>query len=40
VDGFVAVVACGAWLMMERNKLGVIPTLVVCALLGMIWKWI
>jgi len=40
VDGFVAVVAGGAWFMMERIKLGVIPTLAACALLGMIWKWI
>ena len=35
---FVAVVAVGAWLAMERFKIGVIPTLGACAALGMIWK--
>ena len=35
VDYFVAVVAIGAWLAMERFKIGVIPTLAVCAVLGM-----
>ena len=38
LDYFVAVVALGAWLAMERFKIGVIPTLGACALLGMIWK--
>ena len=38
LDYFVAVVALGAWLAMERFKIGVIPTLGVCALVGMIWK--
>ncbi len=38
IDGFVAVVALAAWLAMERFKIGVIPTLGVCAVLGMIWK--
>ena len=37
-DGFVAVVAIGAWLAMERFKIGVIPTLGACAVLGVIWK--
>ncbi len=37
-DYFVAVVAIGAWLAMERFKIGVIPTLATCAVLGMIWK--
>ncbi len=37
-DYFVAIVAVGAWLMMERFKVGVIPTLAGCAMLGMIWK--
>ena len=37
-DYFVAGVALAAWLTMERFKLGVIPTLAACALLGMIWK--
>ena len=37
-DYFVAAVAIGAWLAMERFKIGVIPTLGACALLGMIWK--
>jgi chromate transporter len=35
---FVAVVAIGAWLSMERFKIGVIPTLATCAALGMVWK--
>jgi chromate transporter len=35
VDYFVAVVALGAWLAMERFKIGVIPTLAGCAVLGM-----
>ncbi|MEO5715861.1 MAG: chromate efflux transporter [Luteolibacter sp.] len=37
-DWFVAVVAIGAWLAMERFKIGVIPTLGACAVLGMVWK--
>jgi chromate transporter len=37
-DYFVAVVAVAAWLAMERFKIGVIPTLAVCALLGVGWK--
>lgn len=37
-DYFVAVVAIGAWLAMERFKIGVIPTLAACAVLGMVWK--
>lgn len=35
-DAFVAVVAVAAWLAMERFKVGVIPTLAVCGLLGML----
>jgi chromate transporter len=38
IDGFVAVVAVGAWLAMERFKIGVIPTLAACAGLGVVWK--
>jgi chromate transporter len=38
IDFFVAVVAVGAWLAMERFKIGVIPTLAACAVLGGIWK--
>jgi chromate transporter len=37
-DAFVAVVAVAAWLAMERFKAGVIPTLAVCAVLGMLWQ--
>ncbi len=37
-DYFVAAVAVGAWVAMERFKIGVIPTLGACAVLGMIWK--
>ncbi len=36
-DYFVAVVAIGAWVAMERFKISAIPTLAVCALLGVIW---
>ena len=38
IDYFVAIVALAAWLAMERFKIGVIPTLATCALLGVIWK--
>jgi chromate transporter len=37
-DTFVAALALGAWLAMERFKLGVIPTLAACAALGVVWK--
>jgi chromate transporter len=37
-DGFVAIVAVAAWLAMERFKIGVIPTLGVCAALGLVFK--
>ncbi len=37
-DYFVGVVAIGAWVAIERFKIGVIPTLAACAVLGMIWK--
>ncbi len=38
-DAFVAVVAVAAWLAMERFKVGVIPTLAVCAVLGALWHY-
>jgi chromate transporter len=37
-DYFVAVIAVGAWLAMERFKIGVIPTLAACAALGVLLK--
>ncbi len=37
-DYFVAVVAVGAWVAMESFKIGVIPALGACAVLGMCWK--
>ena len=40
LDYFVAVVAISAWVAMERLKTGVIPTLAVCAALGVAWKWV
>ena len=40
LDYFVAVIAISAWLAMERFKIGVIPTLAACAVLGMAWKWV
>jgi chromate transporter len=36
-DGFVAVIALGSWIAMERFKTGVIPTLAVCAVLGVVF---
>ena len=39
-DYFIAVVAVAAWLAMERFKVGVIPTLACCAVLGMVWKFL
>jgi chromate transporter len=36
VDGFVVVVAVVAWVAMERFKVGLIPLLAACALLGVI----
>lgn len=36
-DYFVAVVAVAAWVAMERFKIGVIPTLLSAAVLGMLW---
>jgi chromate transporter len=38
IDWFVAVVALGALLAMERFKIGVIPTLAACAVLGIMWN--
>ncbi len=38
IDWFVVVVAIGSWLAMEHFKKSIIPTLGVCALLGMAWK--
>jgi len=38
VEWFVAALALASWLAMERFKLGVIPTLAGCAVLGMVWK--
>jgi chromate transporter len=40
IDYFVAVVAIGAWVAMERFKLGVMPTLGICAALGIAWQFI
>jgi chromate transporter len=39
-DWFVAAVAIGAWIAMERYKIGVIPALATCAGLGLVWKLI
>ena len=40
IDWFVAVVAIGAWIAMERFKVGVIQTLACCAALGIAWNLI
>ena len=37
-DWFVAVMAIGAWVAMERFKIGVIPVLAACAGLGVVVK--
>jgi chromate transporter len=37
-DYRVAVMAVGAWIALERFKLGVVPVLAACALLGVICK--
>jgi chromate transporter len=37
-DVFVALAAIGAWVAIERFKVGVIPTLAVCAVLGVVVK--
>lgn len=39
-DGFVAIMAVGAWIAMERFKVGIIPLLVTCALAGTLWRLI
>ncbi len=36
VDWFVAIVAIGAWVAMERFKVGIIPLLATCAVLGVV----
>jgi chromate transporter len=38
IDWFVAFVAVGAWVAMERLKVGIIPLLATCAVLGVIWR--
>lgn len=40
IDGFTLVVAAGCWLALERFKTGVLPTLAVCALAGVLWQLI
>ncbi len=37
-DLFVAVLAVAAWVALERFKVGVIPVLSTCALLGVVWS--
>jgi len=38
-DPFVALVATGAFLALWRFKIGLIPVIGVCALLGLMWRW-
>jgi chromate transporter len=38
IDYFTAVVALGSWIAMEKCKIGVIPTLAACAVLGVVGK--
>lgn len=38
LDWFVAIVAVAAFIAMERFKLGVMSTIGVCALLGLVWR--
>lgn len=37
-DFFIAAVTVAAWIAMEKFKVGVIPTLCSCAVLGILWK--
>ncbi|MGC4015641.1 MAG: chromate transporter [Luteolibacter sp.] len=37
-DWFIATVGLGAWIAMERFKVGVIPLLGACSALGVMWK--
>ena len=39
VDWFVLVVAVAAFVAMQRWKVGVMPVIGACALLGVLWKW-
>jgi chromate transporter len=39
-DWFVAATAIGAWIAMERYKIGVIPVLATCAGMGLAWRLI
>lgn len=38
-DPFVAVVAVAAFVAMQRFKIGLMPVIGACALLGLIWRW-
>ncbi|MBL9160255.1 MAG: chromate efflux transporter [Verrucomicrobiales bacterium] len=38
-DPFVAVVAVAAFIAMQRFKVGLMPVIGACALLGLVWKW-
>ena len=38
-DPFVAVVAAGAFLALQRFKIGLIPVIGTCAGLGLVWRW-
>lgn len=38
IDWFVAILAIAAWLAMERFKVGIIPLLATCAVLGVVWR--
>ncbi len=41
LDWFVAAAAGASWLAMERFKVGVIPIIATCSVLGMAWRmWI
>jgi chromate transporter len=40
MDAFVAFTGIGAFVALERFKTGLIPTIGVCAVLGLLWRWL
>jgi chromate transporter len=40
MDLFIALVAAVAFVAMERFKVGLITTIIICAILGLAWRWV
>ncbi len=38
-DPFITVVAAGAFVAMQRFKVGLMPVIGACAMLGLVWRW-